>query len=327
MIEILSNSEWIRPQIDFLIYLQNIRINCPDILDKFFLSVTVFGEFWLPTLICAIVYWCIDFKAGLYLFSLEGFNKIFTYLFKMLACVYRPWILDGRIHPSELALHHADSYSFPSSHSSMSASVFGGCAFLLKHKIWSVILVCIALIVGFSRLWLGVHSPQDVICGLLIGFLLVFILYSLINWADKNSNRYIWLLIIIDVFAILVLIYLYFFNTYRIDYVDGKLLVDPLRMKYKILINYAQSLGLLNGAFICAKFFPFNPKDVPSKNRVIRGVIGSIGIIILLRFVFEYIKSSVKIYYAVPLSFLIGITITLIYPVIFTKLKNSVKII
>ena len=98
-------------------------------------------------------------------------------------------------------------------------------------------------------------------------------------------------------------------------------------MKYKILINYAQSLGLLNGAFICAKFFPFNPKDVPSKNRVIRGVIGSIGIIILLRFVFEYIKSSVKIYYAVPLSFLIGITITLIYPVIFTKLKNSVKII
>ena len=78
MIEILSNSEWIRPQIDFLVYLQNIKINCPDILDKFFLSVTIFGEFWLPTLICAIVYWCIDFKAGLYLFSLAGYSKIFT---------------------------------------------------------------------------------------------------------------------------------------------------------------------------------------------------------------------------------------------------------
>ena len=79
MIESLSNPEWINPQIDFLLFLQNIRLNCSDIIDKFFLSITIFGEFWLPTLICAIVYWCIDFKAGIYLFSLEGFNKIFAF--------------------------------------------------------------------------------------------------------------------------------------------------------------------------------------------------------------------------------------------------------
>ena len=202
MIEFLSNPDWLRPQIDFLIYLQNVRINCSDIFDKFFLSVTVFGEFWLPTLICASVYWCIDFKAGIYLFCLEGFNKIFAYMFKMLACVYRPWILDSRIHPSALAIHHAGNYSFPSGHSAMSSSVLGGCAYLLKHKIWSTILICIVLLVGFSRLWLGVHSPQDVVCGLLIGFCLVFILYYLINWADKNPDRYIWLIAIIDVLAI-----------------------------------------------------------------------------------------------------------------------------
>lgn len=322
MLEFLSDPEWIQPQIDFLIQLQNIRTNCSDILDKFFLSVTIFGEFWLPTVICAIVYWCIDFKAGLYLFSLESFNKLFAYLFKMLACVYRPWILDSRIHPTPLAIHNAGSYSFPSGHSAMSSSVLGGCAFLLRHKIWSTILVCLVLLVGFSRLWLGVHTPQDVICGLSIGFCLVFIIYPLINWAEKNPDRYIWLLLVIDILAILILVYLHFFNTYRMDYIEGKLLVDPLRIKYKTLIYYAESLGIINGCFLCARFFPFNPKDATLKNRIARGIVGSIGIVILLNFVFEYIKSSVKIYYAVPLSFLIGITITLIYPIIFTKLKK-----
>ena len=112
------------------------------------------------------------------------------------------------------------------------------------------------------------------------------------------------------------------------DYVAGKLLVNPQHLKNDALICYSQSLGLINGAFLCARFFPFNPKDTPLKNRIMRGIIGSIGIIILLKFAFGYIfMNSIKIHYAVPLSFLIGITVTLIYPIIFTKLKKFIKII
>ena len=66
MIECLSNPSWINPQIDCLLFLQNFRIGHLEALDKFFLSITIFGEFWLPTLICAITYWCIDFKSGIY---------------------------------------------------------------------------------------------------------------------------------------------------------------------------------------------------------------------------------------------------------------------
>ena len=84
MIDALSNPQWINPQIDFLIYLQHFRVGPLESLDKFFLSVTVLGEFWIPTLICSLVYWCIDFKAGIYLFSLEGFNVLFTHFLKCL---------------------------------------------------------------------------------------------------------------------------------------------------------------------------------------------------------------------------------------------------
>ena len=322
MIECLSSPDWIKPQMDFLIYLQNIRVNCSDIFDKLFLSITVIGEFWLPTLICAIVYWCMDFKAGIYLFSLEGFNKLFAYLFKMLACVYRPWILDSRINPSPLAIPYATGYSFPSGHSAMSSSVLGGCAYLLKHKLWSIILILLVLLVGFSRLWLGVHSPQDVIVGLALGFSLVFILPPVIEWAEKDRNRYILLTVIVDILVFIALIYIYFYNTYRMDYIDGKLLVDPQHLKDDTLITFAYSLGLINGCFLCAKISPFNPQETPLKERIIRGLIGGIGVIILIKIAFKYVLlSGMSAPYAALLAFLIGLTITLIYPVIFTKLK------
>ena len=323
MIEFLSNPDWIKPQMDFLVYLQDIRINCSEIFDKIFLSITVLGEFWLPTLICAIVYWCVDFRSGIYLFSLEGINKLFAYLFKMLAGVYRPWILDSRIKPSPLAIPYATGYSFPSGHSAMSSAVLGGCAYLLKHKVWSVILVCLVLLVGFSRLWLGVHSPQDVVIGLLLGFSLVFILPPLIKWAEKDRNRYILLLAIIDILAVIALIYIYFYNSYRMDYVGGKLLVDPQALKDDTLITYGFSLGLINGCYLCARFSPFNPKETPLKQRIVRGIIGGVGVIVLMKFAFKQVLlNSMHVPCAVSLAFLIGLGITLIYPLIFTKIKS-----
>ena len=99
MIDCFSNPSWINPQIDFLLFLQNLRISYFESFDKFFLSVTIFGELWIPTLVCAITYWCIDFRAGMYLFGLEGVNVIITHLLKMIVCVYRPWVLDSRIEP------------------------------------------------------------------------------------------------------------------------------------------------------------------------------------------------------------------------------------
>ena len=326
MIDCLSNPDWIRPQMDFLLFLQNIRLSYSDIIDKFFLSITIFGEFWLPTLICAIVYWCVDFRSGLYLLSLESFNVFIAHFLKMIACVNRPWILDNRIHPSKLAVPFAGGYSFPSGHSIMSSSVVGGCAYLLrKRKFWCISLVCLVLLIGFSRLWLGVHSPQDVICGLAIGFTLVFALNPLINWAEKDTNRYLYLLGMIDVIVLLAFVYIYFFNTYRIDYVDGKLLVDPQIAKYFIVNAYTFAIGLINGCFLCRRFCPFDPKTSPLKNRILRGIIGSLCVLLMLKFVLGYIlMNTVRIRYTVPLALITGMFISLIYPLIFTRLKKFI---
>ena len=327
MIDCLSNPSWINPQIDFLLFLQNLRIGHFDFLDKFFLSITIFGEFWLPTLICAITYWCIDFRAGIYLFSLAGFNSLLTHFFKMIACVYRPWVLSDKIHPSELAIPYAKGYSFPSGHSAMSASVLGGIAYLLKHKkLVCTLLVCLILLIGFSRLWLGVHTPQDVICGLLIGLTLIFIVNKIINRAEEKPDRYLYLALIVNVLAILALVYIRYFSTYRMDYIEGDLLVNPIKSIYVTIVVYGYILGILNGCFLCRRFFPFNPKETSVKRRLIRGVVGSIFIIFILKYIVAYIIiNGLQLRFAFPCMLLIGLFITLIYPIIFQYLDKAKK--
>lgn len=325
MIDCLSSPSWIGPQMDFLIYLQGFRTGNLEHFDKFFLSVTVLGEYWVPTLICAIAYWCIDFRAGLYLFSLESMNILLAHFFKMVACVYRPWVLDSRIHPSKLAVPYAKGYSFPSGHSAMSSSIFGGLAFLFrKNKLLATLFVGVFLLVGFSRLWLGVHSPQDVVVGLMTGIILVFVMNFIINWAEKDKNRYLYLIVLIDILAVMVIIYIRYFNTYRIDYVSGEMLVNPKKLIYVTEVVYAYALGILNGSFLCRRFFPFNPSEVSLKRRIVRGIIGSIALILMLKFILEPILMNiVSIKFALIMLFLVGISITLIYPIIFTTVKNN----
>lgn len=326
MIDFLSNTQWINPQIDFLLFLQNIRISLPEIFDKFFLSITIFGEYWLPALICAIIYWCIDFKTGIYLFTLGSFNIFVAHLFKMIACVYRPWVLDERIKPSKLAVPFAKGYSFPSGHSSMSSSVLGGVAYFQKDKkAYCILLILLILLIGFSRLWLGVHTPQDVVFGLGIGLAFIFLCNRLINWAEKDNKRYIYLLVITNIFAILAIVYMLFLNSYKVDYVDGELLVDPQKQKYAALMAYMYSLGIVNGCFLCGRFFRFNPKDASVKSKVLRIIVGVVLIILLIKFGLTHlIFNDFNYKLASILTFLIGFTITFIYPYIFTKLDKYI---
>lgn len=325
MIDCLSNPNWINPQIDCLLFLQSFRVGHLECLDRFFLSITIFGEFWLPTLICAIVYWCIDFRAGVYLFILEGFNSLLTHFFKMLACVYRPWVLNNNLHPSELAIPYAKGYSFPSGHSAMTSSVVGGVAYLLrKRKIICISLILLILIVGFSRLWLGVHTPQDVVFGFMTGLILVFAVNVLVNWAEKNNNRYLYIAGIVDLLAVLALLYIKFFNTYRMDYVSGELLVNPQKSMYVTFVVYAYILGLLNGCFICRRFFPFNPKEFSLKKRIIIGIVGAIILILLLKYLLVYVfASAIPFMSAMLIMILQGLFITLIYPIIFNRIGKK----
>ena len=323
MSNFINFSNYLSTQIDFLLWLQNIR-NHYSSLNQFFLFLTTFGEFLIPASVCGIVYWCFDAILGIYLFSLFSINLLINQLAKMIACIYRPWILNNNITPPQEALKLARGYSFPSGHSSIATSCYGGLAYILKHKIFSTLLLMLILCVMFSRLWLGVHTPQDVIVGFLISALLVFAIKPIIQWCEEKHNRYLYLLAILDALATLALSFICY-KHYPMDYINEKLIVNPSSSIYASVTCYGYALGLLNGALLCRRFFPFNT-EISIKNKILRGIFGLIMLQIIFFLTSKYIFSLHQDYkVAFTVIFLFGLITTGIYPLIFTTIEKFIK--
>jgi undecaprenyl-diphosphatase len=87
----------------------------------------------------------------------------------------------ARARPGELIQTVAETgYSFPSGHATGSMAFYGFIAFILYRlyprcqKSVFVVAALVILAIGFSRLYLGVHFPSDVIAGYLVGGLYVW---------------------------------------------------------------------------------------------------------------------------------------------------------
>ena len=88
--------------------------------------------------------------------------------------------------------YRAYKYGFMSSHAANSFGIAMFVMLLVKNRLLSVSLVIWALLNCYSRIYLGVHYPGDIICGTLVGILsgvLVYKLYSYIRDKMRSGNR------------------------------------------------------------------------------------------------------------------------------------------
>ena len=79
-------------------------------------------------------------------------------------------------------------YSFASGHTTASFAAVGIWARFIPKK-FAVIAIIFAVLVGFSRLYLGVHYPTDVLCGVLLGLLGSIITYFIYS-KKFDLNKY-----------------------------------------------------------------------------------------------------------------------------------------
>ena len=157
--------------INYLLWLQNFRNSINDAWTPFMEWVSMFSTTYL-ILLPVFIYWCWDKRKGLYTLVSYYLCMVITPITKLTVCAYRPWIRDSRILPAGDAITTATGYSFPSGHTTTCGPLAGGMAVTAweeKRTRWlSPILVLWVLLTGFSRNYLGVHTPQDVfvaICG------------------------------------------------------------------------------------------------------------------------------------------------------------------
>ena len=159
---------------DFLRLLEKIRV--PG-LNELMLSVTELGG-ELPFLVIAmIIFWCVDKRRGYYVLAVGYLGTITNQFLKLCFRVPRPWVLDPEFTVLEQAREGATGYSFPSGHSQTAVGTFGALARSEKTKWLRILFLVPAVLVPFSRMYVGVHTPADVLAGAAISVLYLLILY------------------------------------------------------------------------------------------------------------------------------------------------------
>ena len=226
--------------ISILLLLQEFRDGIGAVFTGFFTKMSYIGEMNVVLTIMAIIYWCVSKSFGNYLLMGWSGNRILNGFLKVTACTYRPWIRDARIVPDSEAMAAATGYSFPSGHSMNAASLYGG-GMVRKElsKVLRVFLGLIVVLIAFSRNFLGVHTPQDILVGTLSGLLVMWLISKLMSWIDAHPEKDLIVMMAGIGIAVAVAVFAAV-KPYPEDYdAAGKLLVDGAKMAndtYKICI-------------------------------------------------------------------------------------------
>lgn len=174
-------------QLQFLHFLEGLR---NPVFDAFFSLITHLGGETGLIVIALVCYWCFDKKNAHYLFLVGFVGTTVNQFLKLVFHIPRPWVLDPTLSPIESAIADAGGFSFPSGHTQSSVGLFGALALLLKKKrVWFFGAVAICLLVPFSRMYLGVHTPMDVLVSVAVALALVFAAKPLLDraWGDRKK--------------------------------------------------------------------------------------------------------------------------------------------
>ena len=256
--------------INYLYHLQQFRGGPGSLLTSFLSKMTWWGELNTVVLLIAAVYWCVNKEYGEYLFLGWSGNRLMNGFLKVTACVYRPWIRDARIVPDETAIVTATGYSFPSGHTMNAATVFGGSAIRRELGRGLRILMWLMLfLVAFSRNFLGVHTPQDVLVGAAAGVLVMFLAGKLMSWLKEHPEKDVWVAVVGIGLAVLLAVYASL-KTYPEDFdAEGQLIVDGAKMAMDTFKGIGYCCAFLTGWILERRFVRFHT-DISMRGRVAR---------------------------------------------------------
>lgn len=230
-----------------------------------------------------------------------GFNCAVGQVLKGICRIPRPWLRNENLQPVQGALAAAGGYSFPSGHTIRAGSAYGIFAIQNirnKHKAAATISLILFLLIAFSRNWLGVHTPEDVLVGCVIWIANYFILKHLLVWAERGKNR---------------------------DWIIGAVacLIASLPMFWLgCQSNVGACFGFFLGWILERRTVKFSVPDKMT-TKLFTGITGSIGVILIAKVLQDALATIMAPKYAAfIMSFFMGLFIMVIWPALFTRLKG-----
>lgn len=151
-------------------------------------AVTQLGGELIFIVAAVVVFWCVSKWEGYYLMTIAFCGTVLNQFLKLICRVPRPWVRDPNFTIVESARAEATGYSFPSGHTQNAIGLFGGMARWGGRRWVRLGLTTLALVIAFSRMYLGVHTPADVGVSLVLAAALVLGLYPLMRRAQEKPR-------------------------------------------------------------------------------------------------------------------------------------------
>ncbi len=274
---VVGNSFWFDFEVTFMEWLQRtLGETGANIVSQF----SMFGEEMVLILILGFLYWCYDKELGEFVGFSIVIGQVINPMLKNIFWRRRPYFDHESIKCLRPVEKNADIYdisaqgfSFPSGHSTNSVSAYSALAVKTKHRALIAVACVMPILIGLSRVAVGVHYPTDVLCGWLSGGVCVILAVLLFKKVSEEKRWIVYL----TIFAI-----------------------SCLGLLYCKTSDYFASLGLMGGIFGSFVFekkcvhFESTRKPLVCVIRVVLGVVCYVVLNTLLKMPFssEFLASG-----------------------------------
>ena len=237
-----------------LYWLQSIR---NPVLDAIFSVITRLGEETVLMVVGMLILWCVSKKWGYRFFLVGMVGNTLNQLLKAIFLIPRPWVLDPEFPIVESARAAATGYSFPSGHTQNIVGTMT-CVFLSTKEKWiRITAIALIVLVPFSRMYLGVHTPLDVGVAFITALVFAIALFPLVKRADESPRVMTGILLVMLLVNIFYWCYVTFHN-FPAD-IDQHNLHSGVKSAYTLL---GCLIGLLGARAIDEKYIRFDVKAV-----------------------------------------------------------------
>lgn len=149
--------------------------------------ITLLGDKYFYFALLPLLFWCVNERKAIRLGAIVFISSFLNSWLKDLFAVPRPYVLKPGINqtvpalerafPDSLSIKDLPAGSLPSGHSQNSLALWGMLASWFKKPLGLILAIAVPLAVGFSRVYLGVHYPTDVLAAYALSGVLLLIYY------------------------------------------------------------------------------------------------------------------------------------------------------
>ena len=246
-------------EIAILQALQNIR---NPFLTSIMEAITALAESLPLVIVLAILYWCSDKKKTVRIGWAVLCSTVVNGVIKNLIKAPRPFE-KGVVKP--LRVETATSYSFPSGHTQNATSFWASAMMIFRNKSMYILGITMIILTAFTRLYLGVHWPVDVIAGMIIGLIVIVVADKLY---DEETGFTRWHVLGVGILAFIFLI---------------------VPIEKDLLKSVGALWGFVVGCYLEQNYIHFETKGT-LKQQILKIIIGVGGVILVylaLKFILQ----------------------------------------